>query len=140
MITSNQLTFKQINSVTLPRNDDSNGTTTAIILEKISGDLLDDIYMEPTGMAEDARVMPMVHSFSSLLQQDPAPAAARGYSIEAATGVLSMLTNLGCSDESSSSARGGSDSCLVPSTLKEGAPWEIHLDPTYLLESFPFLP
>jgi hypothetical protein len=106
--------------------------STAIIPEKISHGLLDNIYMEPTGIAEDARVTPMVHSFSNLLQQDPAPAAA--------TGVLSMPPNVGCSGWSSSSARGGSDSCLVPSTHKEGAPWEIDFDPAYLLESFPFLP
>lgn len=89
--------------------------STAIIPEKISHGLLDNIYMEPTGIAED-----------------PAPAAA--------TGVLSMPPNVGCSGWSSSSARGGSDNCLVPSTHKEGAPWEIDFDPAYLLESFPFLP
>ena len=49
-------------------------TSDAMVLERISHDLLADIDMEPTGAAEEAMVMSTVSSLSILLQQDTAPA------------------------------------------------------------------
>jgi hypothetical protein len=61
----------------------SPATSDAMVLERISHDLLDDIDMEPTGAAEEAMVMSTVSSLSILLQQATATAPATAGSSQA---------------------------------------------------------
>lgn len=155
--TSNQ-TFEQINSATLPWNG-VDATAAATVLERISHDLLDDdIDMELAGVAEveHAVIMSAVNSLSNLLQQDPAPAtvqssqasyasAAPNVSAELATHSKSKVLVV-APDAGSSGVGGGSDNCLLPSTIVEDVPGElepmedIEMDLEYLSKLLPFCP
>ncbi|CAL5007141.1 unnamed protein product [Urochloa decumbens] len=118
-------TFEQINSSTLPRND-GNAAIAAMVLERISHDLLDDIDMEPTGMVEDAMVMSTVNSLSNLLQQDP-PAPATVQNSQAIYAAAPQV-----------------DNSMLPSTAslpcEEEQIGEIEMDQEYLSEIFKFCP
>jgi hypothetical protein len=115
----------------------------AMVLEKISHDLLDDVDIVPSGAAEEAMVMSKVNSLSNLLQQEPAPATAGSsqasyadptatttapltVSAEAAiTQVLGIAPGAGSSGGSCTRAGGGSDNSMLPSTANmEGLPCE----------------
>jgi hypothetical protein len=135
-------------------------TAAATVLERISHDLLDDddIDMELAGVAEveHAVIMSAVNSLSNLLQQDPAPAtvqssqasyaaAAPNVSAELATHSKSKVLVV-APDAGSSGVGGGSDNCLLPSTIVEDVPGElepmedIEMDLEYLSKLLPFCP
>lgn len=133
-------TFKQ-------KQNDGSATMQAMVLEKISHDLLDEIDLEPTDVPDDAMVMSTMNSLSSLLQQGPttggssrsqssnahasdagAIAPPLNVPAEAATQLLLSGVDPDAGSCSGTGTGGGSNNSLLlsASSLMAGKPWEMN--------------
>lgn len=138
--TTTQQTFKQ-------KQNDGSATMEAMVLEKISHDLLDDIDLEPTDVADDAMVMSTMNSLSSLLQQGPATGGSSwsqssnaqasdagaiapplNVPAEAATQLLLSGVDPDAGSGTGTGTGGGSNNSLLlsASSLMAGKPWEMN--------------